>query len=106
MVERGLLENQIGVVGEEDVVSGFKALGFNTYIIEDYKSAGPVLDEVVQKGLAVCLVEESIYSFSLERINNYKNLTTPIFIPFSKIGKNQLLDNIVKNIRLRATGTF
>ena len=40
MVERGLLENQIGVVGEEDVVSGFKALGFNTYVLEDYKNAG------------------------------------------------------------------
>lgn len=98
------LENSLVVVGDEDLVMGFQALGFNVYPVKGLQEFKAILPEIVEKRAAVCLVQENIYQAGDEEINRYKNLPQPIFIPLVKDAKTDLLDRIVRDIRLRATG--
>lgn len=92
------------IFGAEDVILGFKALGFHTYPINDAMELKAALPAAVEGGAIVCLVEESLYQDVLPDIGRYKNLPYPIFIPFARDGKTDLLDKLVKEIRLKATG--
>ena len=92
------------IFGAEDVILGFKALGFHTYPVKDAMELKAALPAAEEGGAIVCLVEESLYQDVLPDISRYKNLPYPIFIPFSRDGKTDLLDKLVKEIRLKATG--
>lgn len=106
MPEETYLDKPLAVIGDEDVVVGFKALGLKVYAVKELQESSRLLDEVVSKKLAICLVQDNLYQALESQINSYKHLALPIFIPFAKDAKMALLDSIVKNIRLRATGTF
>ncbi len=106
MPESAHLEKPLVIIGEEDAVLGFQALGFKVYPIKDPQEFKLALEEVVSQKPAVCLVQEEIYRAQEAQINAYKNLALPVFIPFSKDAKTNLLDELVKGIRLKATGTF
>jgi len=92
------------IFGAEDVILGFKALGFHTYPANDATEFKAVLPAAVEGGAVVCLVEESLYQGAPLDIGRYKNLPWPIFIPFARDAKTDLLDKLVKEIRLKATG--
>ena len=124
MPESAHLEKPLAIIGEEDAVLGFQALGFKVYPVRNLTQATkadisngvyPVkdpqefkaaLDEVMVLRPAVCLVQDNIYRAQEAQINAYKNLAVPVFIPFTKDAKTNLLDELVKGIRLKATGTF
>ena len=102
----GLSVNKsLAIIGDEDTILGFRALGFMVYPTAELQESKVALDEIVQEKCAVCLVQENIYLALQEEINKYKNLPLPIFIPFGKTGRADLLEKMVKDIRLRATGT-
>lgn len=106
MPEAVSLEKPLVIVADEDIACGFRALGFKVCAVKGPKESGTVFDEIVQQKCAVCLVQDDIYLEAQGQINNYKNLPLPIFIPFAKKAKTDLLEMIIKDIRLRATGTF
>jgi vacuolar-type H+-ATPase subunit F/Vma7 len=89
-------EKLLAIVGDEDIAAPFRALGFETL---------SSLAEAVKKNYAVCLVQDNIYKAEKIFISNYRNSYTPVFIPFSRDGSTALLDTLLKDIRLRATGT-
>jgi len=104
MPEESSLKKPLVIIGDEDAVSGFKALGFKVYATREPQEFRAALDETVAEGAAVCLVQDNIYQALGEEINNYKNLPFPVFIPFAKNGDMALLETMVRDIRLRATG--
>jgi vacuolar-type H+-ATPase subunit F/Vma7 len=106
MPDELIKENALAIIGEEDVVLGFRALGFKAYAVKKPEDSQIALDDCVVNSAAICLVQEDIYQKEEGQIKNYKNLAFPIFIPFSKDAKASLLDALVRDIRLRATGTF
>ena len=105
MPESISLEKPLVIIGDEDVVVGFQALGFKAYTLKEPQEFRAVLDEIVNQKAAVCLVQDNLYRGQEDQLNSYKNLPLPIFIPFTKDAKNALLESIIKDIRLRATGT-
>lgn len=100
------LENPLAVMGDEDVVLGLRALGFRVYSPQEPDHFKIALDELIKDKTAICLVQDNIYHTYKDQIDSYKRLPLPIFIPFSKTGKTDLLDEIIKDIRLKATGAF
>lgn len=94
------------IVGDEDIVMGFQALGFQVYPLKEESDFTKILDEIVEKKAAVCLIQEEIYRANQELINKYKSLALPVFMPFGGNGKSNLLDIIIKDIRLKATGAL
>lgn len=103
-------ENNLAIIGDEEIVHGFKALGFKVYPIktlnqtpEDYKK---IFAEIINNKTVVCLVQDSIYKLTQETINSYRQLPFSVFIPFSKQEPISLLDKMIKDIKLRAIGTL
>jgi vacuolar-type H+-ATPase subunit F/Vma7 len=99
-------ENALAILGNPDVVLGFKALGFAVYPSQNAEDWPRLVDKIVSERAAICLVEEQIYLLIRDKINSYRQLPLPIFIPFAKDKRTETLDSITKEIRLRATGTF
>ena len=106
MAEELTLEKPLAVVGSQDLVLGFSALGFKVYPIGRAQDLEATLEKVLEDKIAVCLIEEDIYTAEKSQINNYQGLALPIFIPFSRTAKTELLDRIIKEIRIKATGAF
>lgn len=99
------LENPLVVIGDEDVVMGFGALGFKVYGLKRQEEFNLVLEEILPR-CAICLVEDKFYSALKDRLDDYRNLAFPVFIPFSKDTKPDLLNNIIKDIQIKATGAL
>jgi len=99
-------ENTFLVLGEEDVVLGFSALGFKVVALKEPQELAAAIDEAVKSAAGICLVQDNFYLAQEEKINSYRKLPLPIFIPFSRDAKVDLLKNIVRDIRIRATGAF
>ena len=55
---------------------------------------------------AICLVQDNFYRILEDYINDFENLALPVFIPFSKKGKLDLVDDMARDIRIRATGAL
>ncbi|KPK39660.1 MAG: hypothetical protein AMJ78_08145 [Omnitrophica WOR_2 bacterium SM23_29] len=106
MPDELLLENSLAIIGDEDVVLGFEAFGFKVYSLKEPQQFKAILAEVLKEKAAVCLLQDDIYNSVQDEINSYRSLPLPVFIPFSKTGQADLLDNIIKDIKLKATGTI
>ena len=106
MPKEDTLTNSLAIVGNEDLVLGFRALGFKVYPAQDKEQVEAALAESANQGCAVCLVQEELYSLAKESIDSFRDSPSPIFIPFAKDYRTELLDRIVRDIRLRATGKF
>jgi len=106
MPESALGHQPLVIIGKKDSVSGFSALGFKVYAVEQALQFKELLGEIVGNKPSICLVEEDVYRNAQEEIRAYKNLPLPIFLPFSSRGSSRALNDLVKDIRLRATGTI
>jgi vacuolar-type H+-ATPase subunit F/Vma7 len=94
------------IFGQDDIVSGFKALGFTVYAVKEPEEFKAALSEAVNKNAQICLVQDAFYRSGLDAIQLYKGKPLPVVIPFSPTGKSDLLNEIVGGIRLKATGVL
>jgi|WetSurMetagenome_2_1015567.scaffolds.fasta_scaffold112422_3 hypothetical protein len=92
------------IFGTEDLILGFKALGFRICPVKDAVEFNAILPGIIAQGAVVCLVEENLYRAAAGGIAPYRNLYIPIFLPFAKESQSDSLDSLIKEIRLRATG--
>jgi vacuolar-type H+-ATPase subunit F/Vma7 len=92
------------IFGAEDVILGFRALGFRICPVKDAVEFNAILPEIIAQGAVVCLVEDNLYRAAASEIAMYRNLYVPIFLPFSRESQSDSLDSLTKEIRLRATG--
>ncbi len=97
-------ENPLAIIGNEDVILGFKALGFNTYSPGGAEDLKIILANLVKENCGVCLIQDDYYKTAQEDIDYFRSLLLPVFIPFSRDGGMAGLKRRVKDIRLRATG--
>ena len=100
------LEKSLAIVGNDDIIMGFRALGFMVYPVKEPLGFRAALADIMQKKVAVCLVEESLYQANVAEINKVRNVPLPVFMPFSKNNQTHILDTIVSAVKLRATGTL
>lgn len=100
------LAHPLAIVGQEDVVLGFSALGFKVYPAKGPEDFRAILSEIIQAKVGLCLVQDNLYLAFKEEIASYRHLTWPIFIPFSKTLPTDLLEDLIKKIRLKAQGVF
>ena len=94
------------IIGKPDVVMGFKALGFAVCASDDDAQSAEYLHATVAAGAAICLVQDTVYQAHHDIIDAYKHLPLPVFIPFSDKDRTALLDQMVRDIRLKATGAL
>lgn len=106
MPEEKILNNPISIIGDETIAESFKALGFKAYPVKDADSLRQAVKDVTAGEAAICLLQDNFYSLVKDEIAGYNKTALSIFIPFSKGTDTALLDNMLKDIRLRATGAL
>jgi vacuolar-type H+-ATPase subunit F/Vma7 len=94
----------LAIVGPEELILGFAAFGFKVYAVTQVEEFRQRLNEIARDNIAICLLEENLYRLANEEIAAYRESPLPVFLPFAKEGTCALLENLVKAIRLRATG--
>jgi len=99
-------KEQLAVIGNIDLVQGFKALGFTVHAVKDAAEAKAVLQEIIPRGVCVCLVQEDIYQAIADQLQQYRPLPLPVFLPLGQTAATSVLDEDVSRVRLRATGTI
>jgi len=95
-------ENPIAILGEEDVVLGFKALGFRVYIfIEETR----LFEELLAENILICLVQDKFYKKIADWLRE-KKLNFPILLSFSFPKRIGFLEEKISEIKLKAIGRY
>lgn len=95
---------KIGVVGDEDSILAFKALGIDVYPVITGIEARGIIDSLAKKDYAVIFVTEQIAIGIKETIERYDNQMLPaiILIPNNQgslsIGLSRIKENIEKAV--------
>jgi V/A-type H+-transporting ATPase subunit F len=73
---------KIGVLGGRETVMGFKALGLDTYPVDDLEEARHVLREITreEEQYAIIYVEENLAEGLQVEIDKFKDVPTPAII--------------------------
>lgn len=106
MPEEERLSSPLAIIGNEDLVAGFKALGFKVYKVKAENEFKIALEKVIAEKNAICLIQDNIYASARSEIDKHRQLPLPVFVPFIKDTAADLLDEILRSIRLKATGAF
>jgi len=93
------------VFGSEDVVSGYRAVGFQVNVCRNRSEFEEAFERARTAGAVLCLVEEGLFLAARERISAFREKPLPVIIPFSARDGLAALDRQIREIRLRATGT-
>lgn len=97
---------KIAVLGDQDSVYGFAALGLETFPVVDREDAVKTLREIVRQSYAVIYVTEKIQEELSDEIDNYRSEPLPAIIPIPGVsgntGKGML--NVKKSVE-RAVGS-
>ena len=77
-----ILMFKIGVLGGRETVMGFKALGLDTYPVDDLEEARHVLREITreEEQYAIIYVEENLAEGLQLEIDKFKDVPTPAII--------------------------
>ena len=77
-----ILMFKIGVLGGRETVMGFKALGLDTYPVDDLEEARHVLREITreEEQYAIIYVEENLAQGLQAEIDRFKDVPTPAII--------------------------
>ena len=71
---------KIAVLGDRDSVMGFKALGLDTFFVEEAEEARHTLHRVAKEEYAIIYVTEQLAQLIPADIARYKTETTPAVI--------------------------
>ncbi|MCM8801020.1 MAG: hypothetical protein NC912_03260 [Candidatus Omnitrophica bacterium] len=96
--------SKIVFLGDEDLISGLRSLGFDTLVFKDERSQ-EISEKILSEGYALCFVQED-YFFKLEALYlKVQEKPFPIILPFPTHFSSQGLGKeLLKKIILRATG--
>ncbi len=77
-----ILMYKIGVMGGRETVMGFKALGLDTYPVDDLEEARHVFREITREEAqyAIIYVEENLAQGLQAEIDRFKDVPTPAII--------------------------
>ena len=88
---------RIGVIGDADSVSGFKASGMSVFPVKDDTEAAQVLRKLAADKFAIIYVTENYASRITDAIDEYKDSRLPAIIPIPSISGIEGLG--MKNIK-------
>ena len=72
---------KIGVIGDRDSVTGFKAVGLDVFPCESCEDAKQALKDIAKDGYAIIFVTENFAKDMEEAIDVYKEQLLPSIVP-------------------------
>lgn len=97
---------KIGVIGDNESILGFKALGFVVRPCENADQVTSAFDDMVKENYAVIYITEAFYEILKKDILKFEELTTPAIIPIPGMTGNtgSGIANVKKSVE-RAVGS-
>lgn len=99
------MQGKVAVIGEKQIVTAFRAIGFDTFFAESASSATDILRTLVKEGAHVVIyIAEDIAEGMNEALEALKNRPYPIVVPLPSLKKSSYgMDRIKKDVE-RAIG--
>ncbi|MDI9419197.1 MAG: V-type ATP synthase subunit F [Firmicutes bacterium] len=96
---------KIGVIGDQDSILGFKAIGMSVFPAEGSEQAGAILEQLAREDYAVVYITEQIAKDLADVIDRYKDRLMPaiILIPSNQGSLGIGMRNVQKSVE-RAIG--
>lgn len=100
-----MTNGKVAVIGEKQIVTAFKAIGFDTFFADSATSATEVLRSLVKEGVyAVIFITEDVAIGMSETLEILKSRSYPIVVPLPSLVPNGYgMDCIKKDVE-RAIG--
>jgi len=96
---------KIGVIGDQDSILGFKAIGMSVFPVENSAAAGDTLEKLAQENYAIIYITEQMAQEIGDIIDRYKDSLMPaiILIPSNQGSLGIGMRNVRKSVE-RAIG--
>ncbi len=99
------MQGKVAVIGEKQIVTAFKAIGFDTFFADTSLSATEILRSLVKDGSYVVIyVTEDIAEGMNEALEILKDRPYPIVVPLPSLQKNGYGMECIKKDVERAIG--
>ncbi|MFQ6108671.1 MAG: V-type ATP synthase subunit F [Candidatus Aminicenantales bacterium] len=98
--------DKVAIVGEEDLVLGFRALGMKVFSPRNLGEARQAFKRIEKEGFAVCFVHEVLLeSLEMER-KELSQKYCPVVVGYSDYRKiTDYLERMMRKMAIKATGS-
>lgn len=99
-------QKNVAVIGEQDMVFAFRALGFKTYSPRHLDEAREILNGLEKDNIALCFLHQSYFLPLQEEREALGKEFVPVVVGFSDYSKiTDHLENMMKEMAVKATGS-
>ena len=96
----------VAVIGKDDLVFAFKALGIKTYSPRNLDEARDILNGLEKENIALCFMHQSFFEPLQEERETLGKKIVPVVVGFSDYRKiTDHLENMMKEMAVKATGS-
>ncbi|MEA4921908.1 MAG: V-type ATP synthase subunit F [Eubacteriaceae bacterium] len=88
---------KIGVIGDRDTVTGFRAVGLDVFPCEEAAHAAELVGKLAGEEYAIIYITEGLAAEIEEETDKYKDLRLPAIIPIPN--KDGASGNGIRNVR-------
>jgi len=98
--------SKIGIIGDRDLILGFKALGVELFPVSNKEETKNALEEAVKEKFSICFITEKWAALVLDEIKNIRKSTYPLvtIIPDAS-GSTGIGQEWIRESAIRAIGT-
>lgn len=100
------MSDRIAVIGDDDVIFAFKALGFKTYSPENVEEARRMLAALEEEDVALCFLHEKYFEPLREERKALEKKLCPVVVVYSDFKTvTDYLGNMIREMAIKATGS-
>lgn len=97
---------KVAVVGEEDFVFAFKALGFEVFTPKDEEEAKKVMETIERENFALCFLHQDLFELLKEEREALGKKLCPVVVGFRDYREvEDHLEKIMRETSVKATGS-
>lgn len=97
---------RVAVVGEEDFVFAFRALGFEVFTPKDIEEAKKVMETIKRENFALCFLHQNLLDPLKEERKALGKKLCPVVVGFRDYREvEDHLENIMRETAVKATGS-
>lgn len=98
--------SKVAVIGNEDLVFAFRALGIKVYSPRNLGEAREILERLEQENIALCFLHQSLFESLQEEREALGKKLLPVVVGFSDYRTIQdHLESLIREMAVKATGS-
>ena len=101
---------KVAVIGDQDSILGFNALGMDVFPAEKAETAAKLIDELAENGYAVIFITEPLAETVKDKLAFYREKELPAIVPVPSVrgdtgmGMQQVKDSVQKAVGIDILG--